>query len=131
MAMLVGFAYVLKETPAHPSLPHAVYQGLHRQVWALTVSWIILACEEGYGGFIKEFLSCSFWVPVSNISFACYLIHPVFIILYNGLQETPTHYTDISFMYLFLGHLVLTVVVSCALTVLVEKPFVFLKRSNS
>uniref|UniRef100_A0A3Q3AQK9 O-acyltransferase like n=1 Tax=Kryptolebias marmoratus TaxID=37003 RepID=A0A3Q3AQK9_KRYMA len=120
MASLVGFAYFLKETPAHPSLPHAVYQGLHRPVWALTVSWIILACEEGYGGFIKELLSFSFWVPVSNISFACYLIHPVFIILYNGLQETPIHYSDINFMYLFLGHLVLTLVVSCALTVLVE-----------
>ncbi|XP_024859905.2 O-acyltransferase like protein [Kryptolebias marmoratus] len=130
MASLVGFAYFLKETPAHPSLPHAVYQGLHRPVWALTVSWIILACEEGYGGFIKELLSFSFWVPVSNISFACYLIHPVFIILYNGLQETPIHYSDINFMYLFLGHLVLTLVVSCALTVLVEKPFLFLKWSS-
>lgn len=50
MASLVGFAYLLKETPSYPSLPHAVYQGLHRPVWALTVTWIILACEEGYGG---------------------------------------------------------------------------------
>lgn len=50
MASLVGFAYLLKETPTYPSLPHAVYQGLHRLVWALTVTWIILACEEGYGG---------------------------------------------------------------------------------
>ncbi|XP_037547925.1 O-acyltransferase like protein [Nematolebias whitei] len=130
MASLVGFAYLLKETPTYPSLPRAVYQGLHRPVWALTVTWIILACEDGYGGFINKFLSFSFWVPVSNISFACYLIHPVFIILYNGLQETPIHYTDINFMYLFLGHLVLTLVVSCALTVLVEKPFLFLKRSS-
>lgn len=54
MATLVGFAYFLKKTPAHPSLPHAVYQGLHRHVWALSVSWIILACEEGYGGMNKN-----------------------------------------------------------------------------
>ncbi|XP_041825612.1 O-acyltransferase like protein isoform X2 [Melanotaenia boesemani] len=129
MAMLVGLAYILRETPAYPSLSHALYQGLHRPLWALSVSWIILACEEGYGGFIKKFLSLNFWVPLSNISFACYLVHPVFIILYNGLQETPIHYTDINFMYLFFGHLVLTVVVSYILTVLVERPYLLLKWS--
>uniref|UniRef100_A0A3B5AGI9 Nose resistant to fluoxetine protein 6-like n=1 Tax=Stegastes partitus TaxID=144197 RepID=A0A3B5AGI9_9TELE len=130
MALVVGLAYVLRETPHRPSLPHALYQGLHRPMWALAVSWIILACEEGYGGFIKRLLSLSFWVPLSNISFACYLIHPVFIIAYIGLQETPIHYSDINFMYLFLGHLMLTLVVSYMLTVLVEKPYLLLKSSS-
>lgn len=50
MAVLVGLAYILRETPAYPSVPHALYQGLHRPLWALAVTWIILACEEGYGG---------------------------------------------------------------------------------
>uniref|UniRef100_A0A3B4FGK3 O-acyltransferase like n=1 Tax=Pundamilia nyererei TaxID=303518 RepID=A0A3B4FGK3_9CICH len=127
LALLVGLPYILKETPANPSVPHALYQGLHRPLWALAVTWIILACEEGYGGFIKRFLSLTFWVPLSNISFACYLIHPVFIILYIGFQETPIHYTDINFMYLFLGHLVLTLAVSYMLTVLVEKPYLLPK----
>ncbi|MEQ2277215.1 hypothetical protein XENORESO_021857 [Xenotaenia resolanae] len=130
MVLLIGLAYLLKETPAHPSVAHALYQGMHRLLWALTVSWIILACEEGFGGFIKTFLSFGFWVPLSNISFACYLIHPIFIILYNGLQETPMHYTDINFMYLFLGHLVLTLVFSSALTVLIEKPYLHLKHRS-
>ncbi|XP_069026572.1 O-acyltransferase like protein [Embiotoca jacksoni] len=131
MAGLVGVAYILRETPTHPSIPHALYQGLHRPLWALAVAWVILACEEGYAGFIKRLLSLSFWVPLSNISFACYLTHPIFIIVYIGLQETPIHYTDINFMYLFLGHLVLTLVVSYVLTVLVEKPYILLKWSSS
>ena len=50
MAVLVGLAYVLREVPAEASAPHALYQGLHRPLWALTVAWIVLACEEGYGG---------------------------------------------------------------------------------
>ncbi|XP_042364975.1 O-acyltransferase like protein isoform X2 [Plectropomus leopardus] len=131
MAAVVGLAFILRETPAHPSVPHALYQGLHRPLWALAVTWIILACEEGYGGFIKSLLSLGFWVPLSNISFACYLTHPVFIILYIGLQETPIHYTDINFMYLFLGHLVLTLVVGYVFTLLIEKPYLLLKGSST
>nr|XP_040053785.1 O-acyltransferase like protein isoform X1 [Gasterosteus aculeatus aculeatus] len=131
MASLVGLAFILRETPAHPSVSHALYQGLHRQLWALAVTWIILACEEGYGGFIKSLLSLGFWIPLSNISFACYLTHPVFIILYIGLQETPIHYTDINFMYLFLGHLLLTLVASYVFTVLVEKPYLLLKWGST
>ncbi|XP_073333655.1 O-acyltransferase like protein [Pagrus major] len=131
MAVLVGLAYILRETPAYTSVPHALYQGLHRPLWALAVTWIILACEEGYGGFIKSLLSLGFWVPLSNISFACYLTHPVFILLYIGLQETPIHYSDINFMYLFLGHVVLTLTVSYVLTLLVEKPYLLLKWSSA
>ncbi|XP_032424958.1 O-acyltransferase like protein isoform X1 [Xiphophorus hellerii] len=113
MVLLIGLAYFLKETPPYPSVAHALYQGLHRPVWALTVSWIILACEEGCGGFIKTFLSFGFWVPLSNISFACYLIHPIFIILYNGMQETPIHYTDINFVRISSSSFFLTNQHSC------------------
>uniref|UniRef100_A0A3Q3SDY5 O-acyltransferase like n=1 Tax=Mastacembelus armatus TaxID=205130 RepID=A0A3Q3SDY5_9TELE len=129
LAVLFGLSYLLVESPPYPSVPHALYQGLHRHLWALAVIWIILACEDGYGGFIKSFLSMGFWVPLSNISFACYLIHPMFIILYLALLQTPIHYTEINFLYLFLGVLMLSVILSYILTVLVEKPFVLLKWS--
>ncbi|KAJ8402353.1 hypothetical protein AAFF_G00368420 [Aldrovandia affinis] len=127
MAVMVALAYVLREVPEQPSAPHAIYQGLHRTLWALAVAWIILACEEGYGGFVNKFLSMKLWVPLSNISYACYMIHPMLIILYNGQQDTPTHYTDITFFYLFLGHTVLSFVLGYFLTVLIEKPYMFLK----
>ncbi|CAB1435183.1 unnamed protein product [Pleuronectes platessa] len=130
LAVVVGLAYVLKEEPTSLSLPHAFYQGLHRTLWALAVTWIIVACEEGYGGFIKSFLSLGFWLPLSNISFACYLSHPIVIVIYIGLQETPIHYTDLNFMYIFLGHLVLTLVLSYVLTVLIEKTYL-LKYSRT
>ncbi|XP_059381996.1 O-acyltransferase like protein [Carassius carassius] len=128
MALLVGLAYVLREVPPYLSLTHAVYQGTHRSLWALALVWIILACEEGYGGFVDKILSLGLWAPLSNISFACYLIHPVIIILYNGKQETAMHYTDFNFFYLFLGHLLLTVSVGYVLTVLIEKPYLFLPK---
>ncbi|KAI4887518.1 hypothetical protein NFI96_002269 [Prochilodus magdalenae] len=131
MALLVGLAYLLRDVPAQASVAHAVYQGLHRSLWALAVIWIILACEEGYGGFVNKILSLRVWLPLSNISFACYLIHPILILIYNGKQETPIHYTDLNFLYLFLGHMVLTVVLGFALTVLIEKPYLFLRKAKA
>nr|XP_021324686.1 O-acyltransferase like protein [Danio rerio] len=125
MALLVGLAYVLRDVPPHLSIPHAIYQGIHRSLWALALIWIILACEEGYGGFVDTFLSLSLWAPLSNISFACYLIHPIIIILYNGKQEITMHYTDFNFFYLFLGHLVLSIFIGYVLTVLIEKTYLF------
>ncbi|KAJ8261410.1 hypothetical protein COCON_G00171330 [Conger conger] len=127
IAALIALSYVLRDVPDQPSIPHAAYQGLHRTLFGLCVAWVILACEEGYGGFINKMMSLKLWVPLSNISYACYMIHPLIIILYNGKQDTPTHYNDINFMYLFLGHTVLSGLVGYVLTVLIEKPYMFLK----
>ncbi|XP_016126828.1 nose resistant to fluoxetine protein 6-like [Sinocyclocheilus grahami] len=101
MALLVGLVYVLRDVPPYLSLPHAVYQGTHCSLWALALVWIILACEEGYGGFVDRILSLGLWAPLSNISFACYLIHPIIIILYNGKQETTMHDTDFNFIAVY------------------------------
>lgn len=49
-------------------------------------------------GFVNRFLSMRVWVPLSNISFACYLVHPLLILLYNSKQETLIHYTDLNFV---------------------------------
>uniref|UniRef100_A0A667X459 O-acyltransferase like n=1 Tax=Myripristis murdjan TaxID=586833 RepID=A0A667X459_9TELE len=127
LVLLYVFAFMLQQMPKEDSIPHAIYQGLHRSVWALCVAWIILSCEEGNGGFINTLLSLGVWTPLSNISFACYLVHPIFITLYTDLLDTQAHYSDYNFWYLFNGNMLPTLVVSYALTVMVEKPFVLLK----
>lgn len=71
----------------------------------ICIKWIY-ATSFCFTGFINSLLSLGFWVPLSNISFACYLTHPVFIIFYIGLQETPIHYTDINFVSIHPTHFV-------------------------
>lgn len=50
LAVVTIIPYVLEDNPLHPSAPHALYNGTHRSLWALALTWIIVACEDGYGG---------------------------------------------------------------------------------
>lgn len=72
---------------------YALYFSLSKLLWPLAIGWIIFACHYGYGGVINSFLSVKSFVPLNRLSYCAYLIHPMFMQLFNYSQETLFHGT--------------------------------------
>ncbi|XP_072014078.1 nose resistant to fluoxetine protein 6-like isoform X1 [Amphiura filiformis] len=105
-----------------------IYNGLGSFTWASCVGWVILACKNGYGGWINTFLSWNFWVPVGKLTYTVYLVHP--IILRNILfsSSNPFSFTIIPISTRFTGGIVLSHMVAFVFALAIEFPFANLEK---
>ncbi|XP_034952276.1 nose resistant to fluoxetine protein 6-like [Chelonus insularis] len=133
-ATLVGCAAVFGPRgmyfPEHKydSLEAAFYAGFHRTVFALSISWVVIATVLGYAGPIGALLSWSGWMPLGKLTYSAYLTHYL-ILLYNaGSVRTPGNLTTFGTIHIFLGNLGLTMLISVILSLCFEIPFIRLDR---
>lgn len=104
------------------------YAGFHRQIFAISISWIVFACANGYGGFLNHFLSWSGWIPLSKLCYCAYLCHYICLLSENGAARTTGNLTQINMLRAFSANLVFTLVWSVLWTLCFEIPFMNIDR---
>ena len=125
LAIIFGMVPYLNEdeVPVINPLIRVSYGALHRSAWATAIGWIIFACTHGYGGYANRVLSSKFFIPLSRLSFAAYLIHFSCIKAYSSHLRKPSYFTLPTFIITYLGMLTFIFILSAVISVAVEMSF--------
>jgi peptidoglycan/LPS O-acetylase OafA/YrhL len=96
--------------------------------WGIALTAMIVLCHNGYGGPINTFLSYKAFVPLSRLTYGCYLIHVPVMFWYWYTRITPYSVDDATKVFDFFGHLVVTMCVSFVLSMGFEFPILKLEK---
>ncbi|XP_078490206.1 LOW QUALITY PROTEIN: O-acyltransferase like protein-like [Ciona intestinalis] len=106
----------------------AFYLAVCRPLWALCLSWVVIACTYGYGGPVTRILSHPIFQPFSRLTYTAYLIHLLVLYWYLCVQEALLHFSLVNMVYIYLGTLVITFSFSFLVSMCVEWPLLRLQK---
>ncbi|CAG7722835.1 unnamed protein product [Allacma fusca] len=106
----------------------AAYAGLHRFVWALSISWIIFACVNGYGGWVNKILSLKIFIPLGRLTYTLYLVQGIVLNTHYSMKLHPSHFSRYFLVTEYLGLLLLTGFVAYVVYMTIEVPFMLLAK---
>ena len=98
------------------------YITLSRFTWGVGLALIVFACHNGYGWIINDFLSMKFWIPLSRLSYAAYLVHPIVLSVAIYTTRSTVSYTDNLIAVYGVAMVVLSYAVAGVVAVFVEFP---------
>ena len=77
---------------------------------------------------MQRFLSWKFFMPLSRLSYAAYLIHPIYIKVFFSIQRKPMYVSFPNLLTTFWGMLVPIFFLAAIISVVVEMPFLNLDK---
>lgn len=92
-------------------------------IWSTCLSWVILACQFGYGSFINSMLSCKLFIVLGKASYIVYLSHFLVIFSFFGSQNLLLEPTQLVMLYVIIGNICLSMILGCCLCVIYELPW--------
>ena len=99
-----------------------------RLAWALSVSWVILACEKGLGGPVNILLSRGAWLPLARLSYGIYLVHRIVIDYYLTLPSYTVELNHPLVIYFILWVVSMSAAISYVCVICFEKPIGHLEK---
>ncbi|CAG7728552.1 unnamed protein product [Allacma fusca] len=128
LAVLYGIAPWFDPLTPIPQAWKVIYASFHRVGWAISISWIIFACINGYGGYINNFLSWTPFIPLGRLSFTTYLVSlHVQTVLHLTIRQ-PLHFSSYIMTNFFFAHVIMSLVVGFVCTICFESPFIQLEK---
>lgn len=129
LATILFFVVVFGQYPLqqetfniNPLIADALHDAFKPIAWSLVVGWIIIACHLQHGNVMKRFLSLSFWLPISKLSFCIYLTHVPMLQYFMASLRSPLYVTPMNGLYHFNGNLATSFVLGLVLALLFEYP---------
>jgi peptidoglycan/LPS O-acetylase OafA/YrhL len=119
-AASIGFFWfhIFIDSPFKKTL---TYRTFERDLYALSIAWIVFACHTlKSGGLVRSFLSSTAWQPLSKLCLNMYLLHYCYIL--TTLRYYKTSFGFLWILQIMISDVVLCMVASAVAYVLVELP---------
>lgn len=101
---------------------------LNRSAWAVGLAWLTTACVSGYGGPVDWVLSLPPLRPLSRLTYAAYLVHPLVILFNYQGREVAMHASLSTLSALYVSHLGLSYAFALLFSLVFEAPYINLQR---
>jgi len=101
----------------------ALYNSTSRPMWCVSLAWVVIACVEGFGGYVDDILSWKGFIPLSRLTYCTYLVHPMVIYLYYaGSSDLYLNYSIMALIMTFLATVTLSSLVATIVSISIEIP---------
>lgn len=101
---------------------NSLWLSQHRNVWAMSIGWIIYACQAGTGGIVKWFLELPLWRPFGKMSLSFYLVHTLVLTVFAGSSKTTIFFSNQYLVLYFCAMFLISALISIVLFLTFEEP---------
>lgn len=128
--LLVIFAnYPFQQPDSNISpLYYGLNDTLSRVIWSIALCYIIFACVHNSTSLVNRFLSHHAWHPISRLSFAIYLVHPMVLVISLSSLKTPLYFNEMLFLRDFIGNCLISIAVAVVASLAFESPIVNIEK---
>ncbi|CAG9801151.1 unnamed protein product [Chironomus riparius] len=128
IGVLIGMWPLQNYENSPPQVVHALFFSLQRNSWGLAITWIIFACEMGYGGIVGKFLELPIWRPLGRMSLSFYLVHTLYITVHVGRGRVPHFFDDATLLHIYAGDIIVSTILASILYLTFEEPFLIVEN---
>nr|CAD7427092.1 unnamed protein product [Timema monikensis] len=104
------------------------YASFRTSGWAISIAWIIFACERGYGGYAKIIMSWRGFQPLGKLSYCMFLVGDLLFLYQRGSVRAPQYLTHFTQIERALGDALILLCISTVFYLSFELPFINLCR---